>query len=363
MSADLAPIRIVFVLQDLDFGGAQRQALELASRLDKGRFASEIWVLQSGGGFVPWAQELGLPLIFFSSGPHVGPASLWKLWKQLRRHRPDVVMPFTAVPNIWCRILGRFASLPLIVGTCRGGGSIRRQREGLLWRLAHHHICNAASLRQTLLQELGIPENRVSFIPNGIATAADKLHGGLEAGHNVLNVGRLVSDKDHGTLIRAFADVIKAVPDARLTIVGNGPLLAEHQELARSFGLADVISFLPARLNVGRAYAECSVFALSSITEALPNVLMEAAAVGKPVVATNVGDVSKLVRHKFTGLLVEPGAPEEMAEALIGLLGNPIARQEMGVAGQAHIAGLFGMEQMVQSYETLFFSLIMESRG
>ncbi|WP_319543126.1 GT4 family glycosyltransferase PelF [uncultured Pseudodesulfovibrio sp.] len=349
-------IRVVFVLQDLDFGGAQRQALELASRLDRTRFQLEMWVLCSGGGFVPRAETLDIPLTFLSSARKVGPAALWGLWRCLRRARPDIVVPSTVVPNIWCRILGRFASLPLIVGTCRGGGAIRRQKERFLWTLVHHHICNADTLRQTLVKNLRVPEERVSVIGNGIVLSGGS-SGQAGQGQNILSVGRLVPDKDHGTLIRAFAAVVNVFPDVSLTIIGDGPLLAEHRNLVRSLGLEDSVVFLPGQPSLEAAYAGCDVFALSSETEALPNVVMEAAAAGKPVVATTVGDVPKLVNHGVSGLLVESRAPEKMADALIELLKDPAIRQEMGKAGQERMEELFGMEKMVRRYEDLFFDL------
>ena len=141
------PARLVFLLQDLKFGGTQRQALELARLLDPARFQVEVWLLAAGDDLAPLAREAGLPLVRLGRQEHVGPAALARLWRRLQQQPVDLLMPLTVVPNIWGRVLGRLARVPVIVGNCRGGGAPRRQHERWLWGLAHHIICNSAALR------------------------------------------------------------------------------------------------------------------------------------------------------------------------------------------------------------------------
>src|SRR5512141_1443710 len=95
------PARVVFLLQDLKFGGTQRQALELARRLDPSRFRPEIWLLAAGDDLVPQARDGGLPLTWLSRQEQVGPGALLNLWRRLRRGAVDLLLPFTVVPNIW----------------------------------------------------------------------------------------------------------------------------------------------------------------------------------------------------------------------------------------------------------------------
>ena len=99
------PARVVLLLQDLAFGGTQRQTLELAKRLDRTRFAPELWMLTTGRDFAPQATEAGIPLHWLAPTATVGRASLAGLWRALAAQRPDLLVPLTAVPNIWGRLM------------------------------------------------------------------------------------------------------------------------------------------------------------------------------------------------------------------------------------------------------------------
>ena len=159
---------------------------------------------------VSLAREWGLPLTWISRQEQVGPEALLNLWRHLRRGAIELLLPFTVMPNIWGRILGRLARVPSIVGNCRGGEAPRRQGERWLWPLANHIVCNSVSLKGVLSRRCGVPSGRISVIPNGVDTDYFKpAPDGSRALENdppvVLSVARMVPDKDLGTLIRAFA--------------------------------------------------------------------------------------------------------------------------------------------------------------
>jgi glycosyltransferase involved in cell wall biosynthesis len=247
------------------------------------------------------------------------------------------------------------------VGTCRGGGSIQRQKERLLWRLADHHICNASPLRDALMRQFGVPEDRISLCENGVDILPSQQHS--PAGKHILSVGRLVEDKDQATLIKAFALTLRSHPDAQLTLVGDGELDRQLLDLASVLGISDKISFLPGRPDLSNLYADCTFFALSSRTEASPNVLLEAAAAGKAVVATRVGGIPDLVEHERTGLLVDSGSPEQMAEALSRLLGAPDLCRNMGDAGRELVRDKYSVQNMVDRHASIFSTLHDRLRG
>ena len=349
-------MRLIFILQDLEFGGSQRQALRLGSGLDRERFSVEIWALRSGGGFVDAARDTGLPVRFLSQGSTVGATAIFNFWKALRRSKADVLVPFTAVPNIWARILGRLTGHPLVVGTCRGGGAIDRQHERLLWRLARHHVCNARSLQTSLVHGVGVPADRVTVIENGIRVEAGE--PAPSGDKDILCVARLVEDKDHHTLVRAFGLTARDHPGARLTLVGDGPLRDSLGALIDSLGLSGSVTFLPGQTDLGPLYARCAILALSSVREASPNVILEAAAAGRPVVATRVGGIPQLVEDGQTGLLVPAESPEAMAKALSRLLADGELRIRMGRAGRERVRSRFDVERMVDRYAALFEALV-----
>ncbi len=296
-------MRLILLLQDLKFGGTQRQTLELAHRLDPGRFQVEIWLMAAGEDLVPLARERGLPLVWLARQNLVGPVGLANLWRRLKRTPVDVLMPLTVVPNIWGRILGRLAGVPVIVGNCRGGAAPRRQHERWLWPLADQIICNAAALKEELANHYAIPPHRLTVIPNGVdpdffRPPASPSGSGPPV---VLSVARLVPDKDHDTLIRAFRRVAEDHPQAELWLVGEGPRREAIERLIQDCRLTHRVRFFPGQVDLRPFFQEASLLVLSSVTEALPNVVLEAMAAGLPVVATQVGGLPEVVAAGKTG--------------------------------------------------------------
>jgi glycosyltransferase involved in cell wall biosynthesis len=354
------PARLVFLLQDLKFGGTQRQALELARRLDPARFQPEIWLLAAGDDFVPLAREWGIPVTWLARQKLVGPAALTNLWLHLRRRGIDLLVLFTVVPNIWGRIFGRLARVPAIVGNCRGGGGPRGQHERWLWPLADHIICNSAAIKRVLTKRCGVPEARLSVIHNGVDTSyfQPPPDEGQPYPAVVLSVARMVPDKDHETLIRAFALVAPAFPRAQLWLVGEGPLLPAIRQLAGELVPSDSFRFIPSQADLRPLFRQAGLLALSSRTEALPNVVLEAMAAGLPVAATAVGGVPEMVAPARTGWLAPPEDPPALATAMSRLLGAPEKCRAYGRAGRRRVVRDFSFSAMVSRHEKVFHDLL-----
>jgi len=354
------PARIVFLLQDLLFGGTQRQSLELAARLNSRRFAPELWVLMAGDDLAPAAEERGLSVVHLGRDRWVSPRALWRLWRRLRTHPPDLLFLLTAVPNIWGRILGRLAGVPKIIGNCRGGAAPRRQHERFLWPLAHRIICNAAAIREDLAHNFGVDRQRLHVIVNGVDTEFFRPD---PARHNggpprALALARFVPDKDHDTLVRAFARVNSSLPQAELWLVGDGPLREAVGRQADALLPPSSIRFFPAQVDVRPLLHQAGLLVLSSVTEALPNVVLEAMAAGLPVVATSVGGLPEVVAHGETGLLAPPRDPGALAQALARLLADATVRAEMGAAGRSRAVQEFSLVAMVERHEAVLAEVL-----
>lgn len=357
------PRRLVLILQDLLFGGTQRHALELARRIDRARFAPEFWLLSPGADFAPEVREADIPLRLLSGSRGVGLSAVLALRAALKAERPDVVMPLTAVPNIWGRVFARLSGSPLVVGTVRGGGNISRQHERFLARLAHHHITNTTALKSALLG-LGRKDAQVTVIPNGVDTArfSPDPDGFGPVRKVVLCVARFVQDKDHITLLRAFDMAWAAVPDAELWLVGDGPLKPRLEFTARKLDCARAIRVFPGGADVTPFYRQASVAALSSLREGLPNVVLEAMACGAPVAATAVGGIPEAVEHGRNGLLSPAGDAPAMAANLIRLLTREDERSGMARAARERALSVYSMEAMVSAHEELLERLWRERR-
>lgn len=350
------PVKVLFLLEDLCFGGTQKQNLELALRLDANQFAPSLLVFTGPTDLDGMASAL--PAFYLGSTRKVAPLFFLKLPKILAQLKPDILVPCTALPNIWGRIWGKFLKIPLVVGTCRGGGAQVRQHEQLLWRLADHIICNSYASMEAL-QKIGVPRKRMSYIANGLDTEYFKPAGYefFSDAPVIVCVGRLAKDKNHTLLLAAFEKVCKKFPDVRLRLVGEGPeekALKDFVSHSMHPGARARVEFTGATMDPLKDYQQASIFAISSLREGQPNVVLEAMSSGLPVCATAVGGIPDLVKHGETGLLSSSGDADAFAENLIELLQNRDRARNMGQAGRAFVKAEFSFHAMVAAHEKLF---------
>lgn len=220
----------------------------------------------------------------------------------------------------------------------------------------------AAFFRETLGNAVG----DMPVIPYGVpapreVTAAEaaafRAHCGVPASASlVLLVGRLDTQKDPVTAIRAMAEVV-ATHDARLVLLGRGPLETDLRAVAAAT-LGDSAVFAGFLADPGPAFAAADLVVLSSKWEGLGLVLVEAAQHGRAVVATNVGGVPEVVADGTTGLLVPPGDPPAFAAAISRLLGDANLRARMGEAARAHAATRFSVERYAADVDKVYDRLL-----
>lgn len=347
------PLKIVFLMQDLCYGGTQRQTLELARRLDRGRFRPILWTCTGETSLDHLAREYDIPVVHLGIGQRPSPLCLLPMWGKLMGSRPDVLVLCTALPNVWGRILGRLSFLPVIIATCRGGGALVNQHETLLWRLAHHTVCNSTQLYKKLM-DIGLPSDRVTYIPNGVDTDYYQPSTLPKREQRILTVGRFVADKNQVTLLRAFALVLEKFPGASLYVVGEGPQEYTLRRLMGNKEYGGRAFLLPASDDVRQHYANARIFALSSIREGQPNVILEAMASGLPVVSTDVGGIPTMVQHERSGLLSPANNHVELANNLCRLLDNGELCQRMGEVGRQLAVSNFSFGRMVDGHQQLF---------
>jgi glycosyltransferase involved in cell wall biosynthesis len=173
---------------------------------------------------------------------------------------------------------------------------------------------------------------------------------GLDAAAPVVGVvGRLEAQKGHTYLLDAWPDVRRDFPGARLLVVGDGALRAELEARALGPGLHGSVTFTGFRADVPRVLAALDVLVLPSLYEGMPLTVIEASAMGLPVVATAVDGTPEVVRDGETGRLVPPARPAALADALRALLADPARARAMGRAGRAHVLARFDLDTQVEA--------------
>jgi len=372
------PVRVTYVIDKLHRAGAQVHLGQLAAGLDRRRIEAAVICLLEGG---PVAEELrarGIPVEILGLGVLYAPrglAGIARLARRLRRNDPDVLHTYLVSSNIFGTVAGRLAGVPAVVTSRRDTGFSRNRRlqlfeEWLVNPLVDRVVAVSPAIADATRRERGLRPERILTIENGVDLAAlepglrlrDETRGswGLSADDKAVGVvGHLSPIKGHGDFLRAAALVAAAHRRVRFFLVGDGPLRSSLEALARDLGIGDRVVFMGARNDVSRQLGMLDVVVIPSHAEGMSNALLEAMAMGRPVVATAVGGNVDVVRDGVTGLLVPACEPAAMAGALADLLADPAMGARLGAAARCWVRQELGLERMLRRYEALYLSLAM----
>jgi glycosyltransferase involved in cell wall biosynthesis len=171
-------------------------------------------------------------------------------------------------------------------------------------------------------------------------------------------VSKLWEGKGHALLIRAFKEIRKEKPQARLVIVGEGYLMESLKTLVSQLELSDAVIFTGFLEDIPQIIATFDVAVLPSYFEGMGRVLLEAMAMEKPVVGTRVGGIPDLIEQDLNGYLVSPGSERELASAVLKILNDKGLAARMGQAGRRKMTDRFSAESMVRSIERLYSELL-----
>ena len=353
------PYKIVLVLQDLEFGGTQRYALNLIRHLDRSLFEPELWVLRGGDDMTEIARKTGVRIRWFSRSTWVTPAALLRLLYRLGKNRPVYLYPLTVVPNIWARLFGSLFRVPFIISSYRN--LVARQYESLLWPLSTHIICNAEAIREKLIKTHKTDPKKISVIPNGVDT--DHFHPCHEKQSSpptIVYGGRLVKQKDPLTLLKAFKRIQQVIPETRLQVIGNGPMAPLVEHYTRKNGLEGKVSLIAGTTDIRDYLQQARLFLLPSRYEGSPNILIEAMACGLPAVATKTSGIPELIEHGVNGYMVPIGDFQKMAECVVQLLENDEDRIKMGTEARKRVIKSHSLRACVRKTEAILLDQLSE---
>jgi glycogen(starch) synthase len=206
---------------------------------------------------------------------------------------------------------------------------------------------------------------RSSVLHNGLNVPALLPEPLLTDAPRLLCLGRLAIQKGFDLAITALASITNRFPNARLIVAGDGPERPNLERQVAELGLADIVDFV-GWVSPDKVYAlinTSTIVLMPSRWEGLPSVVLQAAMMARPVVATRVSGLSEVIVHKDTGLLIDPGDRNALAEAIAWLIDHPETATRMGQAARRQVQERFSWEQCVTSYDALWRRLIMNWRG
>jgi glycosyltransferase involved in cell wall biosynthesis len=355
------PLRLLFVINDLARAGAETQLVTLALALDPARYDRRIVVLKERNDFADALAAAGIPVVALHRRGWLDVGVAVRLWGEMRRFRPDIVHSFLFLGNLLAAFVGRLAGVRRIVVSqrCSYDATLPpywRYVARLSHRLAD---CVLVNSRAALAEErdAGFPPSRLVHVPNA---APPELcpdgHGAPDrpSGRKVVAVGQLETIKGHRFLVEAWPAVRRAHPDACLVLVGEGSAHRALAEQTRGLGVEDSVVFAGFHSPADAFIATCDVLVQPSLSEGLPNAVLEAMAAGRPVIASRVGGVPELVVDGETGLLVPPGDPGALARAIVALLDDSALRARLGTAAVRRTRTMFSLDAVRAAVEAVY---------
>jgi glycosyltransferase involved in cell wall biosynthesis len=357
---------LLFVCSELVFGGAERQWSLLIPRL-RPRFDVSLLTLVGEGPFYTQLGEAGVPV----DCAHMSRRTDLNGWRRALRRaddKPDLVVTQSINADIVGNVIAsRAGATHLRTAHFNvGPGAPRSRYRDLLARLLAPRVDAVIAISEAQLprlQELGYRRDAVRIVPNAVelpvvARPAQEVRKALGVGADeflALLVAALRPEKRAELFVAAVRRAHSADPRVRGIIAGGGPELERIRALAGGDG---VVQVLGPRGDVPDLMAAADVVCLSSDAEGVPMVLLEAMALGRPMVATRVGGVPEAVEDETTGLLVATDDEPAFAAALLRLVVEPELRARMGEAGRLRHRERFGIDRMIEEYSRVFEEVI-----
>jgi glycosyltransferase involved in cell wall biosynthesis len=359
------PVSITLVITDLDVGGAERALVALATGLDRGRWDPSVVCLDKEGALAAPLRASGIETACLSADRRRPLQAVGRLVGALRRFHPELVQSFLFHANIASRLAAPMAGRPWVVGGFRVAERRSRWHLGLdrlTSRLALGSVCVSKGVMRHARDSGRISPERLIVIPNAVdpapfdlAKPADRTALGVPDDATLaLFVGRLDGQKGVAVLLDAVPKVVQADPGWHLLLVGDGPGRDAVTRAVASPELAGRVRWLGRSDDVPSLLKAADLLVLPSLWEGMPNVVLEAMAARRAVVATAVEGTEDLVVPGETGWLVPPGNADALAAALIRAASDRDRLRRFGEAGRTRVESLFTPAPVVEDYERLW---------
>ncbi len=377
----MKPIVLAELAGSAGYGGGERYLELLFDRLDHTRFRPFL-ICPEPGPFVGKMTARGIPTSVVHLAPLFNPVALFNLVRVLRRERVTILQTHGARANVYGRLAGWLAGVPCVVSTVHNsikdyevsrlkqwvyGGILR-----LTLPLVDRIICVSEATRRDVLDDCSEAAARATTVRNGVDLASfDRQSDGgkirrewcLGSGPVLLTVARLTEQKGHRFLIEALPGLLSEWPTLVCVFVGEGECRETLRALAREKGVDQSCCFVGSKDEVADWYAAADVVVLPSLSEGFPFVVLEALAMSRPVVATQVNGVPEIIEDGRTGLLVPPRDHQALEGAIRRVLRDPALAAQMGSAGRARVAARFTVENMLaETIAVLEGTLVPSSR-
>lgn len=372
--SDKKRLRVLQIVDGFRMGGAESKLLELIAHLDKQRFEITLANVGPTGPLEERFHQLGVDIFQFTRRSAFDPLPVWRLYRLMRQREIDIVQTTLLWADIIGALAAKLARVPAIFswetvsheGDPFHNNFQRRAGYRLAMKWVDRIIPVSHEIKRSLIKRRNIPAEKIHVIHYGVdlekyrpadrqAALAKRRELGISSDAILIGVmARLEPPKGHRFFIEAFPAIVKQFPRAHAIFAGEGSLRAELEAQARALGVNGHITFLGARNDVNEILGALDLFVLPSVSEGLPNVVLEAMAAQKPVIATAVGGIPEVVSHGENGFLTPPADASALQKLLLQCLNGqerwPLLAQE----GRRTVETEFSLAYQVASFERIF---------
>lgn len=372
-------INLLYVIHALNNGGAETLAIRLSERLQSDRFNPLICSLSDEGALRTVLEKKKLAYITLGKREGKDFSLPARLRKVLMEHNIDLVHTHNQGPLLYTTLASLFLKKWIVIHTEHinmgqefSYSNKHQLYNTFLYRRTDGFISIAQHLTDNFLENYPTLQDKIVTIRNsvdvsqfqdlqGVGVSDIRQNLSLPSRTVLLgNISALRKQKDHVTLVKAMQELSRKRDDIYLVIAGEGECEGELKKLVVDLGLEERVLFLGYRDDIENLLQQFDVFILSSLYEGLPLCLLEAMAVGCPVVATDVVGTNELVENKKTGILTKPRDPEDLANAILALLQDKSQLEQLKIRAQKALQKEFDYTSMITKYQDYYIRLAEE---
>ena len=377
------PPLVLHLIYRLAMGGLENGLVNMINHMPASRYRHVIVCLTDFTDFRNRITRDDVEVVAIHKKSGIDWSSYRKIWKVMKRLNPTILHTRN-LPTMEYAIAATFAGIPYRVHGEHGRDVHDRYGQSLKFQLfrkflafwIHRFITVSEDLAHWFQQVIGVRKSLIRQIYNGVDVQRFHPRHGKRSEvvpqdfssvdlFLVGTVGRLHIVKDQLTLVRAFLYLRQLVPDVakqvRLVLVGDGPLRLEIQKIIEDEQILPYVWMTGERQDIPELLRSLDLFVLPSEAEGISNTILEAMASGLPVIATEVGGNSELVKVGVTGCLTPPRNPVAMAEAIARYVKDRQLVERQGKAGRVLVESRFSMEAMINGYLEVYDSLLNSS--
>lgn len=347
------------------WGGQENRTLKESVGLKK--LGARVLILcQPGSTLIKMAAAEGIEVRTCKMRKHYDLPAIAFIMTLIRREQIDVISTHSGRDSFLAGAAGRMSQRqPVIVRTRHIALPITSR---VTYSILPHKVVTTSEYVRHYLISAGVDQHRVVTVPTGIdlgkfdpdsTSAALRQELGLKPETPLIGtVSILRFKKGHHILLDAIPGVLKKIPDAVFVFAGDGPQHENISNAIKKSGLSDKVFLLGLRQDIPSILKSIDIFVLPTLQEAHGGVFVEAMAMRKPVIGTDVGGVGEVIKHGINGYLVESGSAGALADAMIRMLGDREGMAAMAAAGRKMVEEQFSTETMCERMYSLYASLL-----